>query len=92
MFAPNVGQASRAGRTEKKKKDSTTRLDLYTIALNSIKKCKNNKYHHVYIIILYHRYIYTNTNYIYTYVNMKKDIHIKHFNPFPHHIFIYIKQ
>ena len=28
MFAPNVGQASRAGRTEKKKKDYTTPLDL----------------------------------------------------------------
>ena len=38
MFAPNVGQASRAGRTEKKKKNYTTPLDLYTIASNSIKK------------------------------------------------------
>ena len=33
------------GAQKKKKKNYTTRLDLYTIALNSIKKCKNNKYH-----------------------------------------------
>ncbi len=38
MFAPNVGQASRAGCTEKKKKITLHDSDLYTIALNSIKK------------------------------------------------------
>ena len=38
MFAPNVGQASRAGRTEKKKKITLHDSIFKTIAWNSIKK------------------------------------------------------